>query len=62
MVFEKKMSVKDLIEQMRDELRKEQEEDGIVVRPAKKAKPSKKVKAKKAVKTKKTAKAKKKKK
>ncbi|MFA6064860.1 MAG: hypothetical protein WCW44_02415 [archaeon] len=55
MVFEKKMSVKDLIEQMRDELRKEQEDDGIVAKPAKKAKakPVKKAKAKKAAKPKK---------
>ena len=45
MVFEKKMSVKDLIEQMREELRKEQEEAGIIRKPAKKAK--KHVKAKK---------------
>ncbi len=57
MVFEKKMSVKDLIEQMRDELKKEQEDDGIVAKPAKKekakAKPVKKAKAKKAAKPKK---------
>jgi len=48
MVFEKKMSVKDLIEQMREELRREQEEKGITERPAKKskAKPKKVKKAK----------------
>ena len=52
MVFEKKMSVKDLIEQMREELRTEQEAAGVVEKPKKKgkAKPAKakKVKAKKA--------------
>ena len=58
MVFEKKMSVKDLIEQMRDELKKEQEDDGIVAKPTAKkakakAKPVKKAKAKKAAKPKK---------
>ena len=57
MVFEKKMSVKDLIEQMREELRKEQEEAGIVSKPAKK-----RAKAKKAKKAKKTPKKKAKKK
>jgi len=46
MVFEKKMSVKDLIEQMREELKKEQEEAGIILRPAKKKMPKKKAKAK----------------
>ena len=57
MVFEKKMSVKDLIEQMREELQKEQEEAGILRKPAKKAKKKAKAKPKKA-----KAKAKKKKK
>lgn len=51
MVFEKKMSVKDLIEQMREELKREQEETDVVRKPAKKAKgkakaPQKKHKAK----------------
>ncbi|MCX6803579.1 MAG: hypothetical protein NTY48_03335 [Candidatus Diapherotrites archaeon] len=54
MVFEKKMSVKDLIEQMREELRKEQEEAGIIQKPRKKAKALKtKKKAKKTPKKKK---------
>lgn len=48
MVFEKKMSVKDLIEQMRDELRQEQEEAGVVKKTSKKAKPAKTKPAKKA--------------
>jgi hypothetical protein len=47
MVFEKKMSVKDLIEQMREELRTEQEAAGVVEKPKKKGK-AKPVKAKKA--------------
>ena len=38
MVFEKKMSVKDLIEQMREELKHEQEEAAMLRKPAKKAK------------------------
>jgi len=38
MVFEKKMSVKDLIEQMREELKREQEGDIDHKKPAKKAK------------------------
>jgi hypothetical protein len=46
MVFEKKMSVKDLIEQMREELKKEQEEAGIISRPSKKKMPKKKAKVK----------------
>ena len=61
MVFEKKMSVKDLIEQMREELKKEQEEEGIFTKPSKKSKGKAKKTAKNA-KTQKTAKAKKKKK
>ena len=62
MVFEKKMSVKDLIEQMRDELRKEQEEAGFIAKPSKKGKAKPVKKAKKAKPVKKAAKAKKKKK
>ncbi len=46
MVFEKKMSVKDLIEQMREELKKEQEGAGIISRPSKKKAPKKKAKVK----------------
>ncbi len=56
MVFEKKMSVKDLIEQMREELRSEQELAGVVEKPKKKGK-SKPAKTKK-IKTKAKAKAK----
>ncbi len=55
MVFEKKMSVKDLIEQMREELKKEQDEitpHRAVSKSAKK-KPAKKATAKKTVKKKK---------
>lgn len=59
MVFEKKMSVKDLIEQMRDELRKEQEEAGITTKPAKKKMAKKAVKPKKAKPVKKKGKKKK---
>ncbi|MFA6268194.1 MAG: hypothetical protein WCW13_00820 [archaeon] len=61
MVFEKKMSVKDLIEQMREELKKEQEETGIIAKPTKKqaAKPAKKVAKIKKAKPKKKAKKKK---
>ncbi|VVB74426.1 Uncharacterised protein [uncultured archaeon] len=58
MVFEKKMSVKDLIEQMREELKKEQEEAGIISKPSKKKTLAKKAKAK--AKPKKSAKKKKK--
>ena len=62
MVFEKKMSVKDLIEQMREELKREQEEAGIIRKPAKKSKKQKKAKKiKKSKKTKKRAHKKKKK-
>jgi hypothetical protein len=41
MVFEKKMSVKDLIEQMREELKREQEEAIETRKPAKKEKKAK---------------------
>jgi hypothetical protein len=60
MVFEKKMSVKDLIEQMRNELQKEQEEEGIVTKQPKSTK--KTTKAAKKTKAKKVTKPKKKKK
>jgi len=59
MVFEKKMSVRDLIEQMREELKQEQEEAGIVSKPKKESK-KKMEKAKKKI-QKKPAKKKKKK-
>ena len=61
MVFEKKMSVKDLIEQMREELKKEQEDTDETPTVSKKhpvkaskkaAKPAKKKPAKKAKKKK----------
>ncbi len=49
MVFEKKMSVKDLIEQMREELKKEQDEIAPTrAARTQKKKPAKKVAAKKA--------------
>ena len=47
MVFEKKMSVKDLIEQMREELKQEQEETDVVRKPSKKAHHKAKAKPKK---------------
>ena len=55
MVFEKKMSVKDLIEQMREELKKEQDEitPHRAVSKSAKNKPAKKATAKKTVKKKK---------